>query len=160
MAPTAIESDHARAASADDVDVVRRVYRAIEDMFEDRPGALDRAFRDDLDERFELLLPATYPEGARALRGRDGMQRWVATTKEIWGEWRFELERFIPARDHVVALVRVVARGALSGVPLDRETAHLWTVEDGRVTRCEIHLDRSEGVEAAFGAIPPDPRRS
>jgi ketosteroid isomerase-like protein len=156
MATTAIESDHARAASADNVDVVRRVYRAIDDMFSDRPGALDRAFRDCLDEGFELLLPATYPEGARVLRGRDGMRRWVATTKEIWEEWRFERERFIPAGDQVVVLVRVVARGALSGVPLVRETAHLWTVEDGRVTRCEIHLDRAEGVEAAGRAAPPN----
>jgi ketosteroid isomerase-like protein len=149
MAATAFESDHARAASADSVDVVRRVYRAIEDMFDDRPGALERAFGDWVDEGFELVLPATYPEGARILRGREGMRRWVATTKEIWGEWRFERERFIPVGDQVVALVRVVARGALSGVPLVRETAHVWTVEDGRVTRCEIYLDRSDGVEAA-----------
>ncbi len=77
------------------------------------------------------------------------MQRWVATTKEIWEEWRFERQRFMSAGDKVVALVRVVARGALSGVPLDRETAHLWTVKHGRVTRCEIYLDRSDGVAAA-----------
>jgi ketosteroid isomerase-like protein len=160
MAPTAIESDLARAASADNADVVRRVYRAIEDMFSDRPGALDDAFRYCIDERFELLLPATYPEGARILRGRDGMRRWVATTKEIWDEWRFEPERFIPAGDQVVVLVRVVARGALSGVPLVRETAHLWTVEHGRVTRCEIYLERAEGVEAAARAVPRNRRGS
>jgi ketosteroid isomerase-like protein len=158
MAATAFESDHARAASADRVDAVRRAYRAIDDIFADRPGALDGAFRDCIDERFELLLPATYPEGARVLRGREGMRRWVQTTNEIWDEWRFEVERFIPAGDRVVALVRVVARGALSGVPLVRETAHVWTVEDGRVTRCEVHLDRAEGVEAAFPAVPPNRR--
>ncbi len=154
MAPTAFESAEARAGRADNVDLVRRVYRAIEDLFGDRPGALDGAFRDRLDERFELLLPATYPEGARVLRGREGMKRWVAATKEVWDEWRFELERLIPAGDHVVALVRVVARGALSGVPLIRDTAHVWTVEDGRVTRCEVYLDRAEALEAAGVSDP------
>ena len=149
MAPTASESAQARAARADNVDVVRRTYLAIEDLFRDRPGALDGAFRDRLDERFELLLPATYPEGARVLRGRDGMRRWVATTKEVWDEWRFEPERLIPGGDQVLALVRVVARGALSGVPLVRETAHLWTLENGRVTRCEVYLDRTEALEVA-----------
>jgi ketosteroid isomerase-like protein len=149
MAPIAFESAQARAARADTVDLVRRTYRAIEDLFGDRPGALDDAFRNTLDERFELLLPATYPEGARVMAGRDGLKRWVATTQEIWDEWRFEPETFIPAGDQVVALVRVVARGALSGVPLVRETAHLWTVELGRVTRCEVYLDRAKALEAA-----------
>jgi ketosteroid isomerase-like protein len=149
MAPTAFESAEARAGRADNVDLVRRAYRTIEELFREGPDALDGALHDWLDERFELLLPATYPEGARALHGRDGMKRWVATTMEVWDEWRFEPERLIPVGDQVVALVRVAARGALSGVPLVRETAHLWTVEDGRVTRCAVYLDRAEGLEAA-----------
>jgi ketosteroid isomerase-like protein len=63
-------------------------------------------------------------------------------------EWRFEPERFVDAGDQVVVLVRVVARGGSSGVSLDRETAHLWTLREGRVTRCEVYLDRSEALEA------------
>jgi hypothetical protein len=38
----------------------------------------------------------------------------------------------------VVVLVRVVARGGSSCVVLDRESAHLWTLRDRRVTRCEV----------------------
>ncbi len=52
-----------------------------------------------------------YPEGAQIFRGREGLKRWVASTKETWDEWRFEPERFLHAGDQVVALVRVVARG-------------------------------------------------
>jgi ketosteroid isomerase-like protein len=47
-----------------------------------------------------------------------------------------------------VTLVRTVARGGASGVRLDRETAHLWTLRDARIARCEIYLDRSEALEA------------
>jgi ketosteroid isomerase-like protein len=93
-------------------------------------------------------MPDAYPEGAQVFRGREGLKRWGDSTKEIWDEWRFEPERFLDAGDQVVVLVRVVARGGASGVSLDRETAHLWRLGDGRVTRCEAYLDRSEALEA------------
>jgi len=130
------------------VELVRRSYGLIEDLQEGESEAPDRAFGDYVDEGFELHPPAIYPEGAQVFRGRGGLQGWTAMTKEIWGEWRFELERLIPTGDQVVALVRVVARGSSSGVRLDRKTAHVWTVKGGRVTRCEVYLDRSEAFEA------------
>jgi hypothetical protein len=46
----------------------------------------------------------------------------------------------------VLVFVRVLAQGHLSGVRLDRETAHIWDIVDGRVTRCEVFLDRSEAL--------------
>lgn len=120
----------------------------LEELREDRTGALDHAFRCCFDEALEVCIPAVYPEGAQIFRGRPGLQRWVDLTKEIWGEWRFEPEQLLPAGDRVVALVRVVARGGSSGVPLDWETAHLWTFRERRVLRCEVYLDRSEALEA------------
>jgi ketosteroid isomerase-like protein len=130
------------------VEIVRRTYRFIEDVRDDRLGDLDEAFGALVDEGFELHLPPSYPEGVQVFRGRNGLMRWIAKFSETWGEWRFELERFVRAGDRVLVLVRVVARGGLSGVRLERETAHIWTLKDGLVTRCEVYLDRSEGVEA------------
>jgi ketosteroid isomerase-like protein len=133
--------------SPENVQLVQRAYRMIEELRADRPGVLPEAFRDFLDEDFEIHPPAIYPEGAQVFSGRDGLRDWIAMTKEVWGEWRFEPERFIEVGDHVVTLVRVVAQGGSSGVRLDRETAHLWTVRDARVTRCKVYLDRSEALE-------------
>jgi ketosteroid isomerase-like protein len=45
-----------------------------------------------------------------------------------------------------VVLVRVIAQGNLSGVRLNRETAHIWDIADDRVTRCEVFLDRAEAL--------------
>jgi len=78
-----------------------------------------------------VRIPDAYPEGAQVFRGRDGLKRWVASTKEIWDEWRFEPERFLDAGEHVVVLVRVVARGGSSGAVLTGRPP--WACEVGDV---------------------------
>ena len=135
-----------RDREAVQIELVRDAYRFIEDIQEDRRHDFDDAYGECFDERFELLPPPSYPEGAQAFRGRTGLKRWIAVTQEIWDEWRLMAERFLVVGDQVVVLVRVVARGHLSGVRLDRETAHIWDVADGCVTRCEVFLDRSEAL--------------
>jgi ketosteroid isomerase-like protein len=134
--------------SRENVDLVRLSYRLLEELREGTPGTLERSFRDCFDEAVEVRIPDAYPEGAQVFRGREGLKRWVASTKEVWDEWRFERERFFDAGDQVLVFVRVRARGGSSGVSLDRKTAHLWTLRRRRVTRCEVFLDRSEALEA------------
>jgi ketosteroid isomerase-like protein len=134
--------------SEDNVELVRRSYRMLDDLRNAPDGPADRVLRELVHERFELHLPASYPD-AQVFRGPDGLKRWTAKTREIWDEWRFELERFIDAGDRVVGFVHVVAEGHLSGVHLERNTAHIWTLADGKVTRCEVYLDRSEALKAA-----------
>jgi ketosteroid isomerase-like protein len=116
------------------------------DLREDPDGPADRLLRELVDERFELHMPATYPEGAQVFRGHEGLKRWVAKTREVWDEWRFEVERYLDAGDRVIALVHVVAEGGLSGVHLERDTAHIWSLADGKVIRCEVYLDRAEAL--------------
>jgi ketosteroid isomerase-like protein len=130
------------------VELVRRSYRMLDDLRKDPDGPAQRVLGELVDERFELHLPPTYPEGAQVFRGHDGLKRWTAKTREIWDEWRFEIERYLESDDRVVALVHLVASGGLSGVRLERETAHIWTIADGKVTRCEVFLERSEALES------------
>jgi ketosteroid isomerase-like protein len=134
--------------SQENVELVERTYALIEDLRGPRPEDFDRPLRELVHDAFELHLPEVYPEGEQVFRGPEGLKSWIAMFKEVWGEWRFELERVLPAGDRVVALIRVLARGGSSGVRLSRETAHLWTIKDGRVASCEVYLDRSEGLEA------------
>ena len=129
------------------VELVRSSYRMLEDLCNGREGPGDPLLRELVHESFELHMPATYPEGAQVFRGPEGLKRWTAKTSELWGEWHFQVERFIDAGDRVVALVHLVAEGGLSGVRLERDTAHIWTLADGKVTRCDVYLDRSEALE-------------
>jgi ketosteroid isomerase-like protein len=139
------------------IELVGDAYRFIEDVQEGRRRDYDDAYGTWFDEKFELLPPPTYPEGAQVFRGPAGLKRWIAVTREIWEEWRLTPERFLVAGDQVVVLVRVIAQGNLSGVRLDRETAHIWDVAEGRVTRCEVFLDRPTALRrAGLGATAPD----
>ena len=131
--------------------LVRDAYRLIEDVQVGRRDDYEDAYPETFAESFELLLPPSYPEGGQVFRGRIGLKRWIENIQEVWDEWRMEQERFIPSGERVVVLVRIIARGDLSGVELDRETAHIWTVADGRVTRCEVYFDRSEALGEAAG---------
>jgi ketosteroid isomerase-like protein len=132
-----------------DVQLVRRSYGLLEQLRMEPHRPADQLLRELVHEQFELRLPSSYPEGAQVFRGAEGLKRWTAKTREIWDEWRFEPERFIDADDGVVVvLVHLVAEGGLSGVRLERDTAHVWTLADGKVIRCEVYLDRSEALEA------------
>jgi ketosteroid isomerase-like protein len=128
------------------IELVRDAYRFIEDIQVRRRDDFDGAYGTWFDERFELLPPPSYPEGAQAFRGRAGLKRWIAVTQEIWEEWWLRAEEFRVVGDQVLVLVRVIAKGHTSGVRLDRETAHIWDIAGGRVTRCEVFLDRSRAL--------------
>jgi hypothetical protein len=115
--------------SQENVEFVRRIYAATPGLDPD-PAAdlefLDRMFHDFLDADLSWRLPPEYPEGARLAPGREGMR----------------------AGDRVLVFVHVVAVGRESGVPIDLETAHLWTIRDGRAKSARIYRDRSEALEA------------
>jgi ketosteroid isomerase-like protein len=55
---------------------------------------------------------------------------------------------FLDARDCVLAFARLVAVGHESGVPIELETNHIWTVRDGRATSMCVYRDRAEALEA------------
>jgi ketosteroid isomerase-like protein len=135
------------------IELVRRWYAFLPSLggtdANDDSAYLDRAFRDYLDEEYELRLPGGYPEGEPVFRGREGFAQLVAMLRDAWAEWRFEHERFVDAGDQVVVFVRVVAKGSASGVPIELPDAHLVTLHDGRLTSTCVYRDRSEALEAA-----------
>jgi ketosteroid isomerase-like protein len=133
-------------AVRNNVELVQHSYRMLDDLREAPDGPANRLLRELVDERFELHLPPVYPD-SKVFRGPDGLKRWVLRSKEVWDEWRFELQRFIDVGERVVVLVHLVARGDKSGVRLERDTAHVWTLAHGKVTRCEVYLDPSEALK-------------
>ena len=134
--------------SQENVDLVRNLY-ALGDFLNPNPDEIDRAFRDYLDEQFELRLPPDYPEGEPVFRGREGLAQVTAMLQEAWREWRFEPERFLDAGERAVVFARIVGKGGASGLPFELETTHVWTIHVGRAASLHAYRDRSEALEAA-----------
>lgn len=134
--------------------LVRRVYEVDGPFWlplspAEECALLDRLFDGDLyDEQLRVLMPPDYPEGAQVYVGRPGMVRLIGLLRDSWTSWRFEAERFIDAGHCVVVLTRVVAEGGHSGLGAVQETAHVWTVRDGRLASIQIYRDRAQALEA------------
>ena len=135
--------------SEENVELVRTLYEIGADPFSVPPDQIDRAFRDYVDGQLEIRLPSDYPEGEPVFRGREGFAEMIAMLADTWGKWRFEPERFLEAGDRVVVFARILAEGGASGVPIEVEVTHVWTVHDGRATSLDAYRDRSQALEAA-----------
>jgi ketosteroid isomerase-like protein len=135
--------------SEENVEVVRRLYSLAPDAAGVVRGDYDDVFVDYFDPDFELVPPSTYPDTESSYRGQEGVRRWFQQLEEVWDDWRTESERFFDAGSQVVVFVRVSGTAKQSGAALAISAAHVLTLRDGRVTRTDVFLDRSEALEAA-----------
>jgi ketosteroid isomerase-like protein len=134
--------------SQQNVELARRWYAALPDLSDpDYSGFLEKSFRDNAEESFELRLPSDYPEGEPVFKGREGIERLASWMREAWEEWRFEPARFIDAGDQVVVFVTIMARSK-SGVPVELPSAHVVTMRDGRVASVRAYRDGADALKA------------
>ena len=102
---------------------------------------------ENLDPAFELH-DLDVPDSP-VFRGRDGFRTNLERLAEIASEFRLEPRELTPVGDRILAIVHVVLRGRGSGVEVEQDVAHLWTLRDGKGLRLEIYLDVERGREAA-----------
>ena len=121
-------------------------------------GANDAYNRRDVDALFaEFATPdfEYYPGIARALdggtgyRGREGVDRFAADTRENWEELQSLPEEFRDLGDRVLVLGRLKGRGKGSGAPVDAPQATILDFRGDRIWRYRVYLDRAEGLRAA-----------
>ena len=130
--------------SEENVQIARRLYSIAPDAAGVVRGDYDDVFLDYFHPDFELVPPTAYSDTESSYRGQEGMRRWFRQMDEIWDDWRTEPERFLDAGSQVVAFVRVSGTAKQSGAALAISAAHVVTLRNGRVTRAEVLLDRSE----------------
>jgi ketosteroid isomerase-like protein len=95
----------------------------------------------------EFDFTAVYPDGP-VLRGIDAARRFREDVP--WGSLHFEPERLIEVdAERVLALVRAVGVGQLSGVRGEARVAHEFSIRDGLLVRFKVYGDRAEALEAA-----------
>ena len=127
------------------MELVRRAFAG----FGISPSGIEEASRSGLfaaDAEFDFS--ALYPDGP-TIRGLGDFRGFMDSLP--WGSsLRFEPERFIDVDDErVLVLMHVTGEGESSGIPVERRTAHEYTIQDGIVTRVKVYSDQSEALEAA-----------
>jgi ketosteroid isomerase-like protein len=128
--------------SEEKVDLVRRIYEAW-----DR----EESARDFISPDVEYVNPSYAVEGG-IRRGRASFR----AVRETYEDFKVAIERYIDAgRDDVLVLARYTASGRGSGVPLEGEHGHVWTVRDGLAVRFRWFNSHREAFEAV-GLTPRD----
>ena len=86
----------------------------------------------------------------RIARGLSEMlNSFEAEDLEAWEERRLDPQSFLHISDLVVVLMHEYRRGKASGIEVETDTAVVFTVRQGRVTRVQGYLDQATALEAA-----------
>ena len=110
----------------------------VEELAERVYGAWNRRDVDDLTGYFAPeavyetsgLFPGFEPE----YHGPEGMRRFYETMHEAFDSFHIEVLETVPAGDMTASRIRFRARGKSSGVAVDLEFAHGFSVKDDQVT--------------------------
>jgi ketosteroid isomerase-like protein len=117
------------------------------------PGAQDAAWA--------ALEPFVKPDFEVAMIGPDYMPRTGAGHgfdgfSEAWLDWTSPFETFqidvnemVDAGDRVVSIARQTGRTKTGGVEVETQAAAVVTIDGGRISRIEFHLDRAAALRAA-----------
>jgi ketosteroid isomerase-like protein len=113
--------------------------------------------RGDLDALAELWDPEVvwdvshfrdWPEPAYL--GIDGVKRFITEWLEVWDDYEVGVDETLAAPDgRVISLAWQRGKGRQSGLEMDVESALIFTLRDGKVTRIENYDNRETALEAA-----------
>src|SRR6266576_270887 len=127
--------------SQEKVELVRRAYRAWNERDVDAwvaCGTPDIEWR--LIGGFADLMGPVF-------KGHEGLRRffneWVVSM-----ESRVEAESILEADDRVLAILRVIAAGSASGVPVTLRPGQVRSFRDGLISAVDFYYEVSEALEA------------
>jgi hypothetical protein len=126
--------------SQENVELVRSIYADPQGLTDGASGKVAR------DAEFDFT--DVYPDRP-VMRGVDGLRRFRDSGPWGGSPIRFTPERFFDVDEkRVLVFVRVSATGHGSGIRLDAQVAHEFTIRDGLVVRFKPYRNRDEALEA------------
>ncbi len=90
------------------------------------------------DERIEWYAPDELPDGG-TFHGPNGVAGFFNSLSNNYEELRVEPDRFLDAGTQVIAEGH--HRGTINGASFEVGFAHVWTLDDGRVTHFREYMD-------------------
>lgn len=122
--------------SRDNIDVVRHAYERINATYSDAPPALEL-----FDPGVELVQTGELLDTDRTFQGYEGIRIARQELLDSFEKARWDPVQFYEVPDgRVLVLVRMSARGRGSGVELDVQVGHVWTLSEGKIVRWTNHV--------------------
>ena len=130
--------------SREDVELVVRHFK---DTNAERVEAAVGAFAGDVVLRFHGDLAVLAGEGAD---GKTAVVEWFRDWFRTFEPgYRFEVEQVSDWDGRVFVVATHHGRGRTSGAPMERRTAWVYTIRDGRIARCDGYPDPESALEDA-----------
>jgi uncharacterized protein len=82
-------------------------------------------------------------------RGLDEVRKLFESVWEIADWFTVEPGEFTELDGHVVVPLHMSARARETGIEGQADTAHLWTMNDGKATRLEVYANSTDALAAA-----------
>jgi ketosteroid isomerase-like protein len=127
-----------------DTETVRAGYDAAND------GDVDRmlsTWDEDVVVHDSSRPDPTDPEGE--WHGHEGVRRYFGDWQESFDSSRAEILELIDVGERIYVAVRTRAHGRGSGIPIENERFHVFTMSDGQVVRFAVYADEAEARSAA-----------
>jgi uncharacterized protein len=84
---------------------------------------------------------------ARDYAGVDGAREAFAGVIEMFEEYEIDPVEFMERGEHVVAVLRQHGRGRTSGVEVEGEIVHLWTIREGKVADLRAFSTKQDALD-------------
>lgn len=112
-------------------------------------GDLDAAL-EAMDPDIELRSSGAFLDEGQIYRGRKGVRRFYEMVAEVIDELTYELVEMSQLGDgRVFVRLRFCGRGKESGIPVDLDGAHIWTLRDYKAIRLDAYSDLEKARAAA-----------
>ena len=82
-------------------------------------------------------------------RGREEVRRLAESLWDISDWFTAEPQEFIAAGECIIIVLKMNARARGTGLEGEADTAHVWTMKDGKGRRLRVYADTSKAHEAA-----------
>jgi ketosteroid isomerase-like protein len=128
--------------AASNLEVVRELY----DRF--RPGDVTSAI-ELLSEDFVGEVPPSMSAEPDVYEGHEGALRYMRGFEGLMEDVRFEPLEMFEHGERVIVVVRLVGRGATSGIEVDQHVVVLHELENGKVKRMDAYPDLDAARDAA-----------
>ena len=116
--------------------------------------AYDLVARGDVAEMIEIIGPQfelrenVLAPDAAVYHGPEGLKKWLDASREAFGDFRFEPERFIERDNWIFVSVHSYGRGKGSGAPFDARYVTAFKVELGKLVFAASYEDLSADFKA------------